>query len=237
MIIWGLNPVSEALRSRPESIRWIGLIRGTTGRLERIRSDARRAGVAIRTLDRAQIERFAKGEVHNGVVAEVSDASYAEFEDEIRREDLDFVVLLDGVEDPRNLGAILRVADAMGAGLVVIPKHESVGLTAAVVKASAGAAEWVPVAEVTNLARAIERIKEAGFWVYGAVADGESLGGIEFPPKVAIVLGSEGKGIRRNVLAHCDGKVAIPMKGKIESLNVATAAAIVAWEVARRGSK
>jgi 23S rRNA (guanosine2251-2'-O)-methyltransferase len=126
------------------------------------------------------------------------------------------------------------VADGFGADLVVIPLHESVGLTAAAVKASAGASEWVPVAQVTNLSRAIEALQQGGFWVYGADAEGDSLPTFDLKGKVAIVLGSEGSGIRRNVLDHCDRKLAIPTKGHLESLNVATAAAVIAYEVARQ---
>lgn len=228
--------MSEALRSHPEKVRWIGIAGRPGGRLRRLADDARKAGVALKTLDRARIDHLAGGAVHNGVVAEIADAGYADFDDEIAREDLDLIFVLDGVEDPRNLGAILRVAEAFGAGLVVIPRHDSAGLSAAAVKTSAGASEWVPIAEVTNLARALEEIKEAGFWVYGMAADegAEPLDRVDFAAKTAIVMGSEGKGIRKNVLAHCDVRVAIPMGGRIASLNVATAAAVAGWEVVRR---
>jgi 23S rRNA (guanosine2251-2'-O)-methyltransferase len=126
------------------------------------------------------------------------------------------------------------VADGFGVDGVVIPEHDSAGVTATVVKASAGASEWIPVMQVTNLARAIEAMKKREFWVYGADGSGEPLEKMDFRGKVALVLGNEGRGIRRNVLEHCDRVVAIPTVGRLESLNVATAAAVLAYEVYRQ---
>jgi 23S rRNA (guanosine2251-2'-O)-methyltransferase len=126
------------------------------------------------------------------------------------------------------------VADGFGVDLVVTPEHESVGLTPAAVKASAGASQWVAVAQVTNLARSIELLKEQGYWVYAAAADGDRADKIDFTGKVALVLGSEGKGVRRNVLEHCDRTVGIPMFGHVDSLNVAAATAVLCYEVVRQ---
>src|SRR5207237_5757864 len=153
------------------------------------------------------------------------------------REDTKFVLILDGVTDPQNFGAILRVAEGFGVNVVVIPQHESVGLTPAAVKASAGASEWVPVAQVTNLARTIESLKERGYWIYGAAAKGDPLDAIDFRGKVALVLGSEGKGIRRNLLEHSDRVVTIDMQGHVDSFNVATAAAVLCYEIRRQQRK
>lgn len=238
MIIFGMNPVREAIRAHPEKIRWIAISSVDKGRLSRVAADAREAGVDVRVLPGEKVSQLAEGGVHNGVVAELEDAGYADFEDVIGAEAApERIFILDGVQDPQNLGAVLRVADVFGFGLVVVPKHESAGLSATAVKASAGASEWVPVAQVTNLARAIEQLQAAGYWIYGADAEGEALGSFDLTGKVVIVLGNEGRGVRRNVLEHCDRRVAIPMRGRLESLNVSTAAAVIAWEVERQGGK
>lgn len=234
MIIYGLNPVLEAIRSHPDRVRFVGVAREHGGKLQRAVSAAREAGIDVRNLTSQQIDRMAGRGVHNGVVAEVSESAYADFDEVIDAEKTRFVLILDGITDPQNFGAILRVADGFGVDLVVIPQHESVGLTAAAVKASAGASQWVPVAQVTNLARAIEQLKEREYWVYATAAGGDPPAKIDFRGKVAVVMGNEGKGIRRNVLDHCDRVVTIPMFGHVESFNVATAAAILCYEVARQ---
>jgi 23S rRNA (guanosine2251-2'-O)-methyltransferase len=232
MIIFGTNPVLEALRSHPERIHYIGVARGVN--TQRVFDAAKKAGVPVRVLPPEQVDRLAGGGVHNGVVADVSEAAYADFEEIVAREETNFVLILDGITDPQNFGAILRVADGFGVNAVVIPQHESVGLTPAAVKASAGASEWVPVAQVTNLARTIEELKKRHYWIYAASANGEPPSAIDFTGKVALVLGSEGKGIRRNVLEHCDRTVTIPMLGRVDSLNVASAAAVLCYEVRRQ---
>lgn len=236
MIIFGTNPIREALRAHPERIRWIAISSEEKGRLSKLAGEAREAGVEVRPMPPDRIAKLAEGGVHNGVVAEISEMGYADFDDVIRAVNPpERVFVLDGVQDPQNLGAVLRVADVFGFGLLVVPKHESAGLSAVAVKASAGASEWVPVAQVTNLSRALEALQAAGYWVYGADAEGEALGSFDLRGKVAIVLGSEGRGVRRNVLEHCDRRLAIPMRGRLESLNVSTAAAVIGWEVERQG--
>jgi 23S rRNA (guanosine2251-2'-O)-methyltransferase len=234
MIVYGANPVIEAIRSHPKKIRYVAIVREKSGRLQRVITEAKEAGVAVRSLPASQIDKLAGRGVHNGVVAEVADAAYADFDEVIANEATQFVLILDGVTDPQNLGAILRVADGFGVDLVVLPEHESVGLTAVVVKTSAGATEWVPVAQVTNLARAIETLKEQGYWTYAAAAGGDAPVKVDFRGKVAIVLGNEGTGIRKNVLEHCDRVITIPMFGHVDSLNVATAAAVLCYEVVRQ---
>jgi 23S rRNA (guanosine2251-2'-O)-methyltransferase len=234
MIIYGVNPVLEAIRSHAERIRYIGVAREETARHQRLIGEAKRAGVAVRNLAIDQIDRLAARGVHNGVVAEVSETAYADFDDIVASEATTFVLILDSITDPQNFGAILRVADGFGVDLVVIPQHDSVGLTPVAVKASAGASEWVPVAEVTNLSRAIETLKAAGYWIYAAEDKGDRPDAIDFRGKVALVVGNEGKGIRRNVLEHCDRIVTIPMTGHVESFNVATAAAVLCYEVQRQ---
>jgi len=237
MIIYGLNPVLEALRSHADRVHYVGVAREHGSKVQRVLSEARKAGVPVRMLPAEQVDRLANRGVHNGVVADVSETGYADFDDVLAREATSFVLILDGITDPQNLGAILRAAEGFGVDLVVLPQHESVGLTPAAVKASAGASEWVPVAQVTNLARAIETLKKSDYWVYGAAAGGDRPDAIDFRGKVALVLGNEGKGIRRNVLEHCDRTVTIPMQGHVESFNVATAAAVLCYEVRRQQGK
>ena len=235
MIIYGVNPILEAIRSHPERIRYVGVAREETARHQRLMGEAKRAGVAVRNLALDQIDRLAGRGVHNGVVAEVSETAYADFDEIVEKEETNFVLLIDSITDPQNFGAILRVADGFGVDLVVIPEHDSVGLTPVAVKASAGASEWVQIAQVTNLSRAIETLKKGGYWIYAAAENGERPDAIDFTGKVALVVGNEGKGIRRNVLEHCDRTVTIPMSGHVESFNVATATAILCYEVRRQG--
>ena len=234
MIIYGQNPVLEAIRSHPQRIHYIAVAKGAN--TSRVFDAAKKAGVAVRILPPEQIDRLANRGVHNGVVADISEAGYADFDEVIERDSTNFVLILDGITDPQNFGAILRVAEGFGVSLVVIPQHDSVGLTPAAVKASAGASEWIAVAQVTNLARTIESLKKREYWIYAAAADGDAPSAIDFRGKVALVLGSEGKGVRRNVLEHCDRTVTIPMSGRVESFNVATAAAVLCYEVRRQQS-
>lgn len=236
MIIYGVNPVLEAIRSHGDRIRYVGVARDHGGKAGQVIAAAKETGVALRMLPADQIDRMAGRGVHNGVIADVSETTYADFDEVLEREETAFVLILDGITDPQNFGAIVRVADGFGVHLVVIPEHDSVGLTPVAVKASAGASEWVPVAQVTNLARAIEKLQKKGFWVYGAALGGDPPSAVDFSGKVALVLGNEGKGIRRNVLEHCDRTVTIPMSGHVGSFNVATAAAVLCYEV-RRQSK
>ena len=234
MIVYGANPVLEAVRAHPKRVRFIGITREQNTRMQKLVNEAKHAGVAVRVMSMNDIDRMTNRAVHNGVIADVDAGSYADFHDAMANEETKFVLILDGITDPQNFGAILRVADGFGVDLVVIPEHESVGLTPAAVKASAGASEWVPVSQVTNLARAIETLKDKGFWVYAATADGDRADTIDFSGKVAIVMGSEGKGARRNVLEHCDRNVSIPMFGHVDSFNVASAAAVLCYEVVRQ---
>lgn len=235
MIIYGVNPILEAIRSHPDRIHFIAVAREQSARHQRLISEAKQADVAVRVVGAEQVDRMAGRGVHNGVAADVAESGYVDFDDAI--ESANFVVILDGITDPQNFGTILRVADGFGVDLVVIPEHESCGLTPAAVKASAGASEWVPVSRVTNLARAIEALQKKNFWVYAAAADGDRPDKIDFRGNVAIVMGNEGKGVRRNVLEHCDRVVTIPMRGHVDSFNVATAAAVLFYEVRRQQSQ
>jgi 23S rRNA (guanosine2251-2'-O)-methyltransferase len=231
-----MNPVIEAIRADPTKVKYVGVSREHGNKLNSALNEARRNGIQIRQMSPADLDRLSGGGVHNGLIADVTAAGYADFDEVVGNEATSFVLILDSITDPQNLGAILRVADGFGVHLVVLPEHESVGLTPAAVKASAGASQWIPVARVTNLARAIETLKKDGYWVYAAAADGDRPDEIDFTGKVALVMGNEGKGIRRNVLEHCDRVVSIPMQGRVDSFNVATAAAILCYEVRRQAA-
>jgi len=227
--IYGVRPVIEALRSHR---REVFEILDAAGNGE-VAEAAAASGLSVRKISRARIEDLARGGAHQGVVAQVGPYPYSDL-DKILTVPDPLAVVLDGVTDPRNLGAVLRAADSAGASGVVIPKDRAVGVTAAAVKASAGASEHVPVARETNLRRAIDRIKEAGLWVYAAEVGGTTYTELDLTGPAALVLGSEGRGVRRLVREGCDGSVSIPMLGTVGSLNVSVAAAVLLYEARRQ---
>jgi 23S rRNA (guanosine2251-2'-O)-methyltransferase len=230
--IYGVRPVIEALRGRR---RKVFEVLDATGNTE-VAEATKAAGVPVKKVPQARVGELARGGVHQGVAARVGPYPYAELDDLLAASD-PLVVVLDGVTDPQNLGAVLRVADGAGASGVVIPKDRAVGVTAAVVKASAGASEHVPTARVTNLRRAIDRMKKAGLWVYAAEVGGTPYTDLDLAGPVGLVLGSEGRGVRRLVREGCDGAVSVPMLGAVGSLNVSVAAAVLLYEARRqRGS-
>ena len=228
-LIYGVRPVVEALNSRR---REVFEVLDASGNGE-VSSLARERKTPVKAVARREIEELANGSVHQGVAARVGPYPYSGLE-EILSSPEPLVLVLDRVTDPHNLGAVLRVADGAGASGVVIPKDRAAGVTAAVVKASAGASEHVRVARETNLRRAIDRMKEAGLWVYAAEVGGTRYTDLDLSGPVALVLGSEGRGVRRLVRAGCDGAVSIPMLGSVSSLNVSVAAAVVLYEAARQ---
>lgn len=200
---------------------------------EQVEKAASARGVEVKRVPRQRVEELARGGAHQGVAARVEPYPYSGLE-EILAVPEPLVVVLDGVTDPRNLGAVLRAADGAGASGVVIPKDRAVGVTAAAVKASAGASEHVRVARETNLRRAVGRMKEAGLWVYAAEAGGTPYTRLDLAGPIALVLGSEGRGVRRLVREACDGTVSIAMLGAVESLNVSVAAAVLLYEARRQ---
>ena len=233
-LIYGVRPVIEALRS-PR--REVSEVLEAAGNAE-VAQAAGASGVPVKRVDRARLEELARGGVHQGVVARVGPYPYSGL-DEILAAPDPLVLVLDGITDPRNLGAILRVADGAGASGVVVPKDRAVGVGAAAVKASAGASEHVRVARETNLRRAIDRMNKNGLWVYAAEGEAEGKGGtpyyaLDLTGPVALVVGSEGRGIRRLVREGCDGAVSIPMLGAVESLNVSVAVAVLLYEARRQ---
>jgi 23S rRNA (guanosine2251-2'-O)-methyltransferase len=227
--IYGVRPVVEALRS---GRREVFEILDASGNAE-VAEVAKSAGVPVKNVPREQVAELARGGLHQGIAVRVGPYPYVELDDILSVPD-PLVIVLDGVTDPQNLGAVLRVADGAGASGVVIPKDRAAGVTAAAVKASAGASEHVPVARVTNLRRAIDDMKEAGLWVYAAEVGGTPYTELDLAGPVGLVLGSEGKGVRRLVREGCDGTVSVPMLGAVSSLNVSVAAAVLLYEARRQ---
>ena len=226
-IIYGIRPVVEALKGRR---RRVIEVLDSTGNGEVQEASG---GVPVKGVSRDRVDELARGGVHQGIVARVESYPYSSLE-EILAAPEPLILVLDGVTDPRNLGAVLRAADGAGVGGVVIPKDKAAGVTAAAVKASAGASEHVRVARETNLKRAVDAMKGANVWVYAAEAGGTDLGKLDLDGPAAFVLGSEGKGVRRLVREACDGTVSIPMLGAVSSLNVSVAAAVLAYEARRQ---
>jgi 23S rRNA (guanosine2251-2'-O)-methyltransferase len=233
VILSRLHPIEEAVRSRPREIEWVMVDAGRRdrriGELARL---CRQSGVPLRIGDRAGLDRVARG--NQGAVARVAVRGYVAEEEALagdrgRR----LVLVLDGIEDPQNLGAVLRVAEGVGAS-VVVPERGGAPLSDAVARSSAGAVERVPIARAKNLRRFLDRIKEDGFRVVGLDASGTDFYRVDLTGDLAIVLGGEGRGIRRLVREGCDVVARLPMKGAVASLNVATAAAAAAYEALRQ---
>lgn len=223
----------EALRANAPLQR-IVIARGAGGaRLQEIIELARHRHVPVSFEARAVLDRMAPGSTHQGVIALAAAAPYREVESVAA--DARLLVVLDGIEDPHNLGAIIRTAHAAGADAVILPQRRAAGLTEAAIKAAAGAVEHIPVARTTNINRLLEDLKEKGYWIYGLDERGEHLyDQVPFSLPSVIVLGSEGKGLHHLVKQHCDFLVRLPMHGKIASLNVSVAAGIMLYEWRRR---
>jgi 23S rRNA (guanosine2251-2'-O)-methyltransferase len=232
-LIYGLRSVVEALRSKRREVYEVLDSVGD----EEVASEAATRSTRLRRVRRERVEELVPGAVHQGVVARVGPYPYSGLEELLVAPD-PLIVVLDGVTDPRNLGAVLRAADGAGASGVVVPKDRAVGVTPVTVKASAGASEHIRVARETNLRRALERMKEAGVWVYAAEDAARVRATVytdlDLSGPVALVLGSEGRGIRRLVREGCDGTLSIPMRGAVSSLNVSVAAAVLLFEARRQ---
>jgi 23S rRNA (guanosine2251-2'-O)-methyltransferase len=230
------------LDRRPQTILGARVLRDASGKLAELASALAERGVAIERVARADLDRLTDGGVHQGIVVEVAAAAeftIGDFEGLVTARGRALrLLVLDGVEDPRNLGACLRTADAAGIDAVVVPKDHSAQLTPAAVKTATGATETVPVYRAPNLARALRWLKEAGVWVVGADAEApRSLYETKLGPPVAMVLGGEGRGVRRLTRDLCDELVYIPMSGSVESLNVSVATGIVLFELKRQAPK
>jgi 23S rRNA (guanosine2251-2'-O)-methyltransferase len=239
--VYGINPVLEALRTRSDQIEMLYVSQGNLAArpAAEILSRARKAGIRVQKVVRERLAAFAEGGVHQGVVAEVREFEYASLEELLDRASDSkrppLFVVLDEIQDPHNFGAIVRSAHALGADAVIVAKDRAAPVTGTVAKASAGAVEHVRIARVTNISRALEELKKAGLWILAADPTSElSLPEQNLQGPLAVVIGSEGGGIREGVLSHCDYRVSIPMAGKVGSLNASVAAAIVLYEVARQ---
>lgn len=231
-IVAGRNSVYEAMKSGRDTDRLI--IQKNSGRtLKDLLKLARENRIPIRYESKESLDRLYPGQ-HQGVVAYVAAYKYSDFEELFQEEELPFIVVLDNIEDPHNLGAILRSCDGAGATGVIISKDRAVGLTSTVAKVSAGAIEHVKVARVTNISRAIEDLKKRGIWVAACDMDGELYTEKDLTGPIAIVIGNEGKGISRLVKEKCDFSISIPMMGKINSLNASNAAAVLMYEIRRQ---
>ena len=237
----GRNAVTEAL-SAGRTIDKLFVADGDTDRaLGRICAMAKQAGAVVVPTDRRKLDYMSATSAHQGVIAMVAAHDYASIDDILKKAqdagEPPLIVICDELSDPHNLGAIIRTAECAGAHGVIIPKRRSVGLTAVVGKASAGALEYLPVARVSNITAAIDTLKKAGVWIYGTAAEGSTtLYKADLKGAAAIVIGNEGQGMSRLVSDSCDFKVSIPMKGSISSLNASAAAAIMLYEAVRQRS-
>src|SRR5579862_774038 len=236
----GIHAVKEALEAQ-RPIDRIAIAKGRQdARVEEIVQLARKLGVPVRFEDRSQLDRMANSKDHQGVVALAAARTASTLDDILKRANatpsqFGLIVLLDGVEDPHNLGAIIRTSLAAGAHGVVIPERRAAGLTDTVARASAGAIEHLPIAKVTNLVRSMEELKEAGYWLIGLDENGDkSYTEVDYTSPVGIVLGGEGKGLHDLTRKRCDFVVSLPTTGPVKSLNVSVAAGVVLFEVLRQ---
>lgn len=234
----GRNAVKELLNSGRDIERIYITSREREGSINVLIGIASERGIPISECDNTRLDRLASGGRHQGIIAVAAEQNYSTVDDILAyaesRGEPPFVIICDGIEDPHNLGAIIRSAECAGAHGVIIPKRRAVGLTSVVAKASAGAMMHMRVAKVTNLAATIDELKERGLWLYAADMDGVSYYGTDLKGAVGIVLGSEGFGISRLVKEKCDFVVSIPLYGSVNSLNVSCAAAVILTEVARQ---
>jgi 23S rRNA (guanosine2251-2'-O)-methyltransferase len=240
LVIFGINPVLEKLRSSPEQVFELMMVKGReNARLDLVIEEARRLGLPVQYVDARRLNLLTEGGLHQGVAVSTAPHSYLSFSDLLQAlssASRERILVLDGLTDPRNFGALLRCADAAGVQHVVIPKDRSVGVTPVVVKSSAGASNYLKIYRVSNLSRALEEIKEAGCWIMGLDAGAtECIYDRSYPEKLAVVLGSEGSGLRPLIRRGCDFLVSIPMLGKVSSLNVAVAGGICLYELVRQG--
>ena len=242
--IVGRNPVVEYLQHGTQGIEKIWIAEGTThSRIRRIVAMAEEAGIPIKRCARRELDKLEPSLPHQGVIALVNPTRYNDLPSILAKIEPSkhnaLLVMLDNIQDPRNLGAILRTAEAVNADAVLIPKNRAAGITTAVHKASAGASTHIPIVRVTNVAHTLDTVKDAGIWVAGAATEDVSCPytDADFRVPLCLVLGSEGKGIRRLVKQKCDYLVYLPMLGKIESLNVSVAAGVLLYEVIRQRSE
>ena len=239
--IEGRNPVLEAFRAGKPVDRLYVLDGCRDGAVLTIKREAVKAGTVIKYVDKDRLDHMSSTGHHQGVIAITAAYEYSEVSDILKRAEKKgedpFIIILDGIEDPHNLGAIIRTADQAGAHGVIIPKDRAVGLTASVARASAGALNFIPVAKVTNISRTIEELKEKGIWFVCAAMDGTLMYDLNLTGPIGLVIGNEGSGVSRLVREKCDMTASIPMKGEIDSLNASVACGILSYEIVRRRMK
>jgi 23S rRNA (guanosine2251-2'-O)-methyltransferase len=238
-LVYGRNPVLALLRERARRAEEVAVLSGAGGPLTEVVALARRSGIKVSYRTRDQLTAIAGSPHHQGVVARVASAEYVDLSDLGRipgeRGEAPFFLALDQVQDPRNLGALLRTADVFGVHGVIVPKHHQAGVTAAAARTAMGAVESIAVARETNLVSALETLKKSGIWVYGAIpAGGPPLWTVDLAGPVCLVLGGEGEGLRPLVARACDVVLSIPMAGRVGSLNVSAAGAVLCYEVVRQ---
>jgi 23S rRNA (guanosine2251-2'-O)-methyltransferase len=238
LMIEGRNAVIEAFRSG-KTIDKLYILDGCQdGPMMTIRREARKQDTIIKYVDKERLDQLSATGKHQGVIASAAAYSYAELEDILeaarKKGEEPFLFLLDGIEDPHNLGAIIRTANLAGAHGVVIPKNRAVGLTSTVARTSAGALNYTPVAKVTNIAKTIEELKKEGLWFVCADMNGTRMYDLNLKGAIGLVIGNEGEGVSRLVKEKCDMTAAIPMKGNIDSLNASVAAGVLAYEIVRQ---
>ena len=229
--IYGYHPLREALRHRPHDVERVLVGKGKRGERRRTIEDlCRRHGVPVQATSEGELNRISGG-VHNGFVADLRSGVDSTT---VTGHDADLVVLLEDVQDPRNLGAILRICEGAGVGRVLVRDRGSAPISAAVIKTAAGATEWLEIERVVNSTAVIETLQKDGFWVYGTDPEGQPPWEIDLSGKVVLCFGGEAKGLRVRTRKSCDGLVGLPMQGRVESLNVAAATAAVLFEAVRQ---
>ena len=241
LTIEGRNAVLEAFRSGKTIDKLFVLDGCQDGPVKSILREAKKTDTIINFVDKERLDRLANSGHHQGVVAQAAAYEYAEVEDILNaakeKGEAPFIFILDEIEDPHNLGAIIRTANLCGAHGVIIPKRRAVGLTATVAKTSAGAVNYTPVAKVTNIAKTIEELKKEGMWFVCADMDGQTMYDLNLTGPIGLVIGNEGAGVSRLVKEKCDFTASIPMKGDIDSLNASVAAGVLAYEIVRQRLK
>ena len=237
-LLEGRNPVLEAYRAGKTVDKLYILDGSREGSVLSIVREARKQGTLISFVKKEQLDRMSQTGAHQGVIAQVAAYKYAEVEDILNKAEdkgeAPFIFILDEIEDPHNLGSMIRTADLCGAHGVIIPKRRSAGITPAAAKASAGAVNYVPVAKVSNIASTVEELKKRGIWAVCAAMDGDVMYSADLTGPIALVIGNEGSGVSRLVREKCDMCVSIPMKGNIDSLNASAACAVLAFEIVRQ---
>lgn len=240
-IIEGRNAVLEAFRAGKTIDKLFVLDGCQDGPVKSILREAKKTDTIINFVDKERLDRLANSGHHQGVVAQAAAYEYAEVEDILNaakeKGEAPFIFILDEIEDPHNLGAIIRTANLCGAHGVIIPKRRAVGLTATVAKTSAGAVNYTPVAKVTNIAKTIEELKKEGMWFVCADMDGQTMYDLNLTGPIGLVIGNEGAGVSRLVKEKCDFTASIPLKGDIDSLNASVAAGVLAYEIVRQRLK